>query len=131
MLTPFKLGLGGRLGSGRQWMPWVHVDDVVGLALHALERDDLKGPVNAVAPAPVTNRDFTRTLARVLGRPAFLPVPAFALKIGFGELGDVLLGSQRVLPRAAERSGYAFRHRELEPALRAILTPAAAGVSER
>jgi uncharacterized protein (TIGR01777 family) len=130
MLPLFKLCLGGRLGDGRQWMPWVHVDDVVGIMRFAAERADVEGPINAVAPAPVTNRDFTRALAHVLGRPAVLPAPAFALRLGVGEFARVLLGSQRVVPRAAERAGYRFQHPEIEAALRAILlrahAPAAA-----
>lgn len=118
MLTPFRLGVGGRLGSGRQWMPWVHLDDVIGILLHALERDDVQGPINAVAPEPVTNRQFTKVLARVLHRPAVFPAPAFALKLGLGQFADVLLGSQRVLPAEALRSGYQFKHTDLEAALR-------------
>src|SRR5437867_7309421 len=88
MLTPFKVGVGGRLGSGRQWMPWVHVDDVAGLFLHAVEKTAISGPMDAVSPAPVTNREFTETLARVLHRPAIFPVPALALRIPFGELAE-------------------------------------------
>jgi uncharacterized protein len=123
MLTPFKLGLGGRLGDGRQWMPWIHVDDLVGLLLHAAREEGaaIAGPMNAVAPSPVTNRDFTRTLAAVLGRPAFLPAPGFALRVALGEFATALLGSQRVVPRVAERTGYRFLWPELEPALRALL----------
>jgi uncharacterized protein (TIGR01777 family) len=121
MLTPFRLGVGGRLGSGRQWMPWVHIDDVVGLLLRAAETAELSGPLNVVSPAPVTNRDFTRTLASVLRRPALLPVPGLALRALFGEMAIVLLSSQRVLPRVAERIGYQFRYSSLDPALRAIL----------
>lgn len=121
MLTPFKLGAGGPLGSGTQWMPWVHVDDLVGLIFHAIEHAELDGPMNAVGPRPVTNREFTRTLAGVLGRPAFLPAPAFGLRLMLGEFADVLLASQRCLPKAAERTGYAFLYPTLESALRAIL----------
>jgi hypothetical protein len=121
MLGPFKLGLGGRLGSGRQWMPWIHQDDLTALLLHAAATADLDGPLNAVAPTPVTNAEFTRTLAALLGRPAFLPVPAFALQLMFGEFGRSLLDSQRVLPRVAERTGFRFEHAALEDALRAAL----------
>lgn len=121
MLTPFKLGLGGRLASGKQWMPWVHVDDLVGMLLHAVEHAQLDEPMNAVAPNPVTNREFTRALARVLHRPAVFPVPAFGLKVLMGDFGEVLLASQRVVPRVAERTGYQFKHPNLEAALRAIL----------
>lgn len=118
MLPPFRFGVGGRLAGGRQWMPWVHIDDVVGLILHAIGNEGVSGPVNAVAPSPVTNADFTKTLARVLRRPAIFPVPGFALKVALGEFAQVLLASQRVTPRAALASGYAFRHPALEGALR-------------
>jgi uncharacterized protein (TIGR01777 family) len=117
MVPPFRLGLGGRLADGRQWMPWVHVDDVVGLALHAASTPALRGPVNATAPAPVTNAEFTRALAAALRRPALLPVPRAALRVAFGDLAEVLLASQRAVPRAALDSGYAFAHAALGPAL--------------
>jgi uncharacterized protein (TIGR01777 family) len=134
MLLPFKLCLGGKLGSGRQWMSWVHVQDVVGLALHAAATESASGPLDTTAPNPVTNADFTRALASALGRPAFLPAPAFGLRLMFGEMASVLLGSQRVLPRAAEKTGYRFAHPELAGALRAALqgseeAPARAGAS--
>jgi uncharacterized protein (TIGR01777 family) len=118
MLPVFKLGLGGRLGHGRQWMPWVHIDDVAGLLLHAAERAEIDGPMNAVSPEPVTNREFTRTLASVLRRPAIFPVPEFALRLALGEFASVLLASQRVVPRVAERTGYRFRYTVLSEALR-------------
>ncbi len=121
MLLPFKLGLGGPVGSGKQWMPWVHVDDVVGIILHAIQQAPVRGPVNATAPAPVRNREFTQTLARLLHRPALLPAPAFGLKILLGEFADVLLASQRVLPRRIQGAGYTFRHPTLEAALGAIV----------
>lgn len=121
MLPIFKLGLGGPLGSGRQWMSWVHVDDVVGLVLHALDDDGAAGPLNATAPHPVRNREFTRTLGRVLKRPALLPAPRFALRAALGEVTDVLFGSQRCAPKATNESGYAFAHPDLEPALRDLL----------
>ena len=117
MLLPFKLGLGGRLGDGRHWVPWVHLDDVVGLMLDAA-KSEINGAMNAVAPEPVTNQEFTRTLARVLHRPAIFPVPRLALDILFGELSSLLLASQRVVPRVAEKSGYKFRFTSLEEALR-------------
>ena len=117
MLLPFKLGLGGRLGDGRHWMPWVHLDDVVGLMLDAA-KSEISGAMNAVAPEPVINQEFTRTLARVLHRPAVFPVPRFALALLFGELSTLLLASQRVVPRVAERAGYKFRFTSLEEALR-------------
>ncbi len=119
MLLPFRLGLGGTLGSGRQWMPWVHRDDVVGLALHAAGNGSLAGPVNAVGPAPATNREFTKALGRVLRRPTLLPAPRLALRVAFGEFADVLFASQRVLPEAALRSGYTFHHGTVEEAIRA------------
>jgi uncharacterized protein (TIGR01777 family) len=117
----FRLGLGGRVGSGRQWFPWVHVDDVVGLCLAALARDDFRGPLNAVAPEPVRNAEFTRALAHALGRPALLPVPAFVLRAALRDLAVELLGSRRVAPRSALERGYAFAHPVLEAALAAEL----------
>ena len=107
-------------------MSWVHVDDVVGIMLMASDRAELRGPVNATSPNPVTNRDFTRTLAAVLHRPAILPAPAFGLRLLLGEFAEVLLGSQRVLPKVAEAAGYRFQFSDLESVLRSILdgTPA-------
>lgn len=121
MLLPFKLGMGGPLGSGKQWMPWVHLDDVIGIILHAIQHANVSGPVNATAPQPVRNREFTKTLAQVLRRPAFLPAPALGLKIILGEFAQVLLASQRVLPKQAQQVGYTFRYSSLEPALGALL----------
>ncbi|MBX9792088.1 MAG: TIGR01777 family oxidoreductase [Pirellulales bacterium] len=121
MLPLFNLGLGGRLGSGRQWMPWVHVDDIVGLVRHALDRAELRGPVNAVAPNPVRNDEFTRVLASVLRRPAVLPAPGFGLRLMIGEFAGILLASQRVVPKAAEQSGYQFHYLELRGALEAAV----------
>jgi uncharacterized protein (TIGR01777 family) len=120
MLPPFRLGLGGRLGSGRQWMSWIHVEDLAGLVCHALE-GDLRGAVNATAPNPVRNSEFTSALARALRRPGLFPVPEFALKLLFGEMSEVLLGSQRVLPRAAEASGFRFQFPEVFSALKDLL----------
>ena len=121
-LPLFRLGLGGRLGSGRQWWSWIALDDTVGLYRHALLADDLEGPVNGTAPNPVTNAEFTATLARVLGRPAFLAVPEVVPRLLLGQLAEELLfPSLRVQPAAAEASGYAFRFPELEPALRHLL----------
>lgn len=119
MLTPFRLGLGGRLGDGKQWMPWVHVDDIAGLLLHAAAHDEIHGPINGVAPSPVTNREFTRILAAVLHRPAILPAPAFALRLALGEMSDLLLASQRVVPRVAQETGYEYRYTDLAAALKA------------
>ncbi len=121
MLTPFKLGLGGRLGSGRQWMPWIHLDDVVGPLLHAAGKNEISGAINAVAPTPVTNREFTRTLASVLRRPAILPVPKFALRLAMGQVSEVLVASQRVVPCVAEATGYRFLYPTLAEALRAAV----------
>ena len=122
MLTPFRLGLGGIVGSGAQWMSWIALDDVIGAIRLALETDGLRGPVNAVAPTPVTNAEFTRTLGRVLGRPTFVPLPALAARLALGEMADeLLLTSQRVLPAQLEASRYPFRHPSLEGALRAAL----------
>jgi uncharacterized protein (TIGR01777 family) len=121
MLTPFKLGVGGPFGSGDQYMSWVAIDDVAGAVVHALASEELEGPVNVTAPAPVENREFARTLGRVLGRPAFLRVPAPVLRLALGEFSQEVLGGQRVLPVRLERSGYGFRHATLESALRELL----------
>jgi uncharacterized protein (TIGR01777 family) len=121
MLTPFRLGVGGRLGDGRQWMPWIHIDDLVGIILHSCQNDSVSGPVNGTAPNPVTNFEFTKTLGRVLKRPTVFPMPRFMLRLALGEFGDVLLTSQRAVPEAAQKSGYEFQYPDLEGALRAIL----------
>jgi uncharacterized protein len=122
MLTPFKLGVGGILGDGRQWMSWIDVQDMVGAIHHILKTDLLQGPLNMVAPGAVTNAEFTKTLASVLQRPAILPMPEFAVKLVFGEMGEtVLLGSQRVEPAQLVSSGYPFRFRELRASLQALL----------
>jgi len=121
MLLPFRLGLGGRLGSGRQWFSWIHRDDAAGLIQEALQNPALEGPVNAAAPGVVTNAEFTRTLARVLRRPAVFPVPAFALKLMLGEMSGMLLTGQKLVPRAAQKAGYRFLFPELEGALREVL----------
>lgn len=121
MLAPFKAGVGGKLGSGQQWMSWIHIDDVIGLLLFALDRRDLHGPMNATAPSPARNRDFTEQLAAVLKRPAFFTVPAFALKLMMGEMGEVVVASERVIPEVARAAGYAFRYPELRAALEALL----------
>jgi uncharacterized protein len=122
MLTPFYLGLGSPLGSGRQYMPWIHIDDLVEEMLFAAHESGIDGPLNGTAPNPVINRQFTKTLGRVLGRPTFLPgVPPFVLKTLIGEFAEVLLTSQRALPRAALAAGFTFRFSELERALRDVL----------
>ncbi len=120
MSPAFRLGLGGPLGSGEQWMSWIHIDDLAQLALFAAENLDVRGPLNAAAPWPVRNAEFTRTLARVLRRPAFLRVPAFALR-ALGDLGRTLLASQRVLPASATAHGFGFRFPDLQPALENVL----------
>jgi len=122
MLPLFRLGLGARLGSGRQWMSWIALADATAAMLHLLQADSVSGPVNLTAPNPVTNREFTLTLARVLRRPALLSVPALALRVVFGEMADeALLASTRVVPRRLLDSGFSFQHAELEAALRAVL----------
>jgi uncharacterized protein (TIGR01777 family) len=122
MLPPFFLGVGGPLGSGRQWVSWISVDDAVGAVHHALFSEELAGPLNTAAPEPVTSRAFAATLGRVLRRPAVLPAPAPALKLLFGEMADKgLLASQRLSPARLTGSGYTFRHPTLESALRHVL----------
>ena len=124
MLPAFRMGVGGRLGSGRQWMSWIDVEDVASAIHHILKTDQLQGPVNMVAPKPVTNTEFTETLASVLSRPAIFPVPAFAVKLAFGEMGEtVLLASQRVEPLRLAASGCSFRFSELRASLENTLKP--------
>lgn len=118
---PFRLGLGGRLGSGQQWLPWIHLDDATGLIDFLLKHPDSRGPYNLCAPQPVRNADFTRALASALRRPACLPVPAWALRLGLGELSGLVLGGQRLLARRALESGYRFQFPELDAALRDLL----------
>lgn len=118
MLLPFKLGVGGRLGSGAQYMSWVSIDDTVAAYLHALNNDDIDGPVNVTAPHPVTNREFTRTLGNVLNRPTVLPVPAFGVKALFGEMGEkLLLEGARVRPEVLLETGFEFHYTDLERCL--------------
>jgi uncharacterized protein (TIGR01777 family) len=122
MLPLFRLGLGGRLGSGTQWMSWVSLPDTLGAIQHALVTPACGGPVNIVAPDPVPNATFTATLAHVLRRPAFLPAPAWALRLAFGRMADeALLSSLRAQPAALRRTGYAFQHPTLEAALQALV----------
>jgi uncharacterized protein (TIGR01777 family) len=122
MLPPFRMGVGGKVGSGKQWMSWIALDDVVGGIQFALANDSIKGPVNFVAPVPVTNAEFTKTLGKVLSRPTILPIPAFAIKLLFGEMGEaLLLGSQRVAPERLAAAGYEFGYPQLEKALVHIL----------
>jgi uncharacterized protein (TIGR01777 family) len=122
LLIPFKLGVGGPIGSGKQWMPWIHHADQVGILLLALDRADAHGPINGTAPNPVRNKEFGKALGRALGRPAFLPTPAFALRLMLGEVAGVAIEGQRVLPRQALKLGYQFRFPTLDAALADILS---------
>ncbi|WP_421555346.1 TIGR01777 family oxidoreductase [Pseudomonas kitaguniensis] len=117
LLLPFKLGLGGPIGNGRQWMPWVHIDDQIALIDFLLHNADARGPYNACAPHPVRNREFAKTLGHVLHRPAFMPMPAFALKVGLGELSGLLLGGQKAIPERLQAAGFTFQFTELHAAL--------------
>jgi uncharacterized protein (TIGR01777 family) len=119
----FSKGLGGKLGNGQQWMPWIHIEDLVGAIAHAIGHQKLVGPVNAVAPEPVRNEEFTAKFAKALRRPALLSVPEFALKIALGEFSSALLASERVVPAALLASGYAFHYPSLDGALRDLLRP--------
>src|ERR1700686_1181731 len=121
ILLPFRLGLGGRLGSGQQWMSWIHINDLMALMAFLLEESTLRGAFNATSPFPVTNREFTRALAEAVHRPAILPVPALALKVMFGEMSDVLLASQRAIPDAARRAGFVFERPDIFAALAQII----------
>jgi uncharacterized protein (TIGR01777 family) len=122
MLTPFKLGVGGRVGSGRQYMSWITLDDLVSVIRRAIEDESLRGPVNAVAPRPVTNEEFTKALGRVLGRPTIFSVPAFAARLVFGEMADaLLLSGVRVEPARLNEAGFEFKSSEVEGALRSVL----------
>ena len=121
MLPPFKLGAGGPVAGGKQWMPWIHVDDLVGMYLAALDGDDWSGPVNASAPTPATNRDFSKALGRALHRPAFAPVPGFALRLLYGDMAEIVTTGQRAVPKRALELGYAFQHADLDEALRSAL----------
>jgi uncharacterized protein (TIGR01777 family) len=121
MLTPFKLFVGGPVGNGRQWMSWVHHEDLTGLLLLALDNPGARGPLNGTAPTPVTNRAFAKALGAALHRPAFVPTPAFALRLGLGEVADVLTTGQRVLPRQALALGYQFKYADINNALRNLL----------
>lgn len=121
MMLPFHFFVGGPIAPGSQWFPWVHIDDEVGLIVFALRNDEVRGPLNASSPEPQTNREFTKTLGRVLGRPSWLPVPGFALKILLGDVADMLTKGQRVIPAKAQQLGYQFQYPTSEQALRDIL----------
>ena len=120
MLLPFRLGVGGRLGSGEQWMSWIHINDLVALIAFLMKESTVRGVFNATSPFPATNREFTRALAEAVHRPAIFPVPAFALKMMFGEMSEVLLASQRAIPDAAQRAGFVFQHPDIFAALAQI-----------
>jgi uncharacterized protein len=122
MLTPFRMGVGGRIGSGKQWMSWIALKDVIAGIEFALSNETLKGPVNFVAPNPVRNAEFTKALGKALSRPTIFPIPAFGVRLAFGEMGDaLLLSSQRVKPKRLTEAGYQFKYPSLETALRHIL----------
>jgi uncharacterized protein (TIGR01777 family) len=110
MLLPFKLGLGGPIGSGRQWVSWIHLDDIVGAFLTALDHPQASGPINGTAPEPLRNKAFSKCLAATLRRPCIFPIPGFALRLRFGEVAEVIVGGQRVLPARLEQLDYAFKH---------------------
>jgi uncharacterized protein (TIGR01777 family) len=118
MMTPFSLGLGGVAGSGKQWLSWLSLDDMVGVTNFVLENEDIEGAVNVVSPNPVTNEEFTKTLGQVIHRPTFLPLPKFAVDLMMGEMGDaLLLDSARAVPEKLEKAGYEFKYPNLKPAL--------------
>lgn len=124
MITPFKMGVGGVLGSGNQYWSWIAIDDIVGAINHCITHEKMHGPVNATAPRPVTNYDFTKTLGAVLGRPTIFPVPGFIARVALGEMAnELLLTSARVMPNRLSESGYQFAYPSLEPALKHLLTP--------
>ena len=121
MLPPFRLGIGGRFGNGKQWMSWIHLDDLVRLLLFAVDSPALDEPLNGSSPQPVTNAQFTDALAHALHRPALIPVPKFAMKLLLGEMADFLFKSQRVIPKAPERAGFAFSYARVEEALQSLV----------
>ncbi len=122
MLPSFKMGLGGRIGSGKQWMSWIHIEDLIGIIRFSVDNETVSGPINATASEPVSNKDFSKTLAKVLRRPAIFPMPAFIVKRLFGEMGEeLLLSGQRVIPEKITQAGYQFKYAKLEDALRDII----------
>ncbi len=123
MLPPFRLGVGGPVAGGRQYMSWIHTEDLLGIMLAALEDERWSGPVNGTAPEPLPNRDFSRVLGRVLGRPAFAPVPALGLRLLYGEMAEIITTGARAVPAKALVLGYEFRHPKLDEALRSALSP--------
>ncbi|MBI3468406.1 MAG: TIGR01777 family protein [Planctomycetes bacterium] len=123
MLTPFKLGVGGPVGNGRQWMSWVHIDDLIGIILHALDHEHVSGVINGTAPEPVTNQQFSKALGRALGRPSFFRVPGFMLRLQFGQVAEIITSGQRVLPKRTVELGYQFRYPTIDAALVDLLAP--------
>ena len=122
MLPPFKMALGGPIGNGKQWMSWIHMDDIVGLIRYAIEHEAISGAINGTAPEPVTNKEFSKTLGKVLKRPAIFPMPAYLVKLLFGQMGEeLLLSGQRVVPEKVSQAGYQFKYANLESALRDIV----------
>jgi len=121
IVRPFKMLVGGYIGSGKQWFSWIHRDDVVGIIQHILENENISGPVNATSPHPVTNKEFSLTLGKVLNVPSVLPVPGFMLKVAYGDFASVLIAGQRAIPQKLLRAGYKFKYPDIEGALRAIL----------
>jgi uncharacterized protein (TIGR01777 family) len=121
MMFPFKMGVGGPLGNGKNWMPWIHVADLASLYMHAATNGSVSGPMNGTAPNPVINRDFTKAFAAALHRPAFLPIPYFGLRVLFGEFAKILFASQRVMPTVAERTGFKFQYPDIGAALEQII----------
>lgn len=121
MLPPFRMFVGGPIGSGKQVMSWIHADDLVGILLHALDRSDVSGPINATAPHPLTNKEFSQALGKALGRPSFMWTPGFAIRVMLGEVADVVVQGQRVLPKKALETGYAFRFADADAALADLL----------
>lgn len=117
MLTPFRLGVGGTLGSGKQWIPWIHIEDAIDLIVFSLHTGAIQGPLNVVSPNPVTNAEFSKTLGHAIHRPSIMPVPAFALKLALGEMSDAVLGSTRAIPAAAQSAGFQFKYPDLTSAL--------------
>jgi len=121
MLLPFRLGVGGRLGSGKQWMSWIHIDDLMELIAFLMKESTVRGVFNATSPFPVPNREFTQALAEAVHRPAIIPVPVFGLKLALGEMAEVVLASQRAIPDAAQRAGFVFQHPDIFTALAQII----------
>ncbi len=122
MLLPFKLGIGGKLGNGKQWFSWIHIADLVGIICYLIDNPSTTGPVNGTAPDPVTNYTFTKVLGKVLGKPTFLPIPGFAIRLLFGDMGyELLLSGQRVIPTAIQKAGYEFQYTDLEKALNNVI----------